>query len=39
MATAMIATLLGLAIGIVLCVIVFWRGLMALLDKFNNRGR
>lgn len=43
MATAMLATLLGLAIGVVLCVILAWRKLAALLnsllDKFNNRGR
>jgi len=39
MATAMIATLLSLANGIVLCVILAWRGLVAGLDKFNNRNR
>lgn len=43
MITAMVATLLGLAIGVVLCLIVGWRGLAAflnsLLDKFNDRGR
>lgn len=39
METAMVATLLGLAIGVVLSAIFAWRGLVALLNKFNNRGQ
>lgn len=43
MATAMVATLLTLAIGITLLVILAWRKLAALLnsllDKFNDRNR